>query len=315
AAHLFDPRPAYRFRSTADGHETPEGSDVIGQNPPYGADLDFWLADATADSVTLRITDADGDTVRTLHAQGKAGINRVWWDLRYESARKVHFLRPPPDAPWADPRREYSAYGIDAPEPGPIVVPGTYTVTLSAAGHEETGTLQVKADPGSQGTPSSIQAQVSFLLGVRAEIDSVADMIDHIERTRRQVEDLVPLLRERGGEDTSLVASAHALERKAVAVESRLIDVRTTGRSEDIFWHSMKLYGRLQWMITEMDGRAGGGSGGADRGPTDQQKAVNEQFRKEIADVRGDFQALVGQATPAFDAELAKAGLKASIEP
>ncbi|MCG6988002.1 MAG: glycosyl hydrolase [Gemmatimonadetes bacterium] len=314
-AYLFGPRPAYRFRQTADGHERPEGSQVVGENPPYGADLDFWLAKATKDSVTLRVLDAKGDTVRKLKAKGRHGINRVWWDLRYEPAKTIEFRTPPPDAPWADAHRKYTAYGIASPEPGPIVAPGTYTVELAAGGGTLSRKLEVKPDPRSEGTPTSIRAQVDFLLQVRGEIDTVADMINHVERTRRQIEDLEHLLHGSPGADTAVVASARKLEEEAVAVESRLVDVRTTGRSEDIFWHPMKLYGRLSWLITEMDGRAGGGSGGADQGPTAQQRQVNQELRGRISTARTAFRKLVDTDAPALNAALGRAGLKASIEP
>jgi photosystem II stability/assembly factor-like uncharacterized protein len=315
SAYLFSPRAAYRFRHTADGREPPEGSQVVGENPPYGADLDFWLAQATKDSVALTVTDAKGDTIRTLHAAGKKGLNRVWWDLRYEEAKKIAFLTPPPDAPWADAKRKYSAYGIDAPEPGPIVEPGTYTVELSAGGGSLSRSLEVRADPHSPGTTASIHDQVAFMLQVRSEIDSVAHMVNHLERTRRQIEDLESVVKKGAGSDTSVLAAARKLEKQAIEIEGRLIDVRTTGRSEDIFWHPMRLYGRLSWLITEMDGSAGGGSGGNDQGPTTQQRAVNQEFVREIDEVAGSYRTFVTTDTPALNAALAKAGLHASIEP
>ena len=41
--HLFKPRPAYRFRRVDDGRRVDAGGHVIGENPPYGADINFWL--------------------------------------------------------------------------------------------------------------------------------------------------------------------------------------------------------------------------------------------------------------------------------
>ena len=314
-AYFFAPRPAYRFRHTDDPPQSEPGGHVIGENPPYGADLNFWLAQASHDSITVRILSSTGDTVQTLHASATAGINRVWWNLRYASAKAVKFLTPPPNAPWVQADREYSAYGIEAPEPGPIVAPGTYTVALTAAGHTMRRPLEVKADPSSPGTAASIQAQVGFVLQVRGEIDTVADMINHLERTRRQVEDLEHLLHQGDGRDTTALAAAKQFAQAAVAVESKLVDVYTTGRSEDIFIHPMQLYGRLSWLITELDGRAGGGSAGGDLGPTTPQVEVNAQFRQQIAAARQDFERLVSAETPAFNARLKAAGVDAAIAP
>ncbi len=75
------------------------------------------------------------------------------------------------------------------------------------------------------------------------------------------------------------------------------------------------LLGRIAWMVDEMNGRAGGGSGGADMGPTSQQVAVNDQFKKDIATMQGDFEQFVGPTTNAFNATLKQHGLTLAIEP
>ncbi len=47
AVHLFPPRPAYRFRGTADARESEPDAHVNGENPPYGADINFSLQSGT----------------------------------------------------------------------------------------------------------------------------------------------------------------------------------------------------------------------------------------------------------------------------
>ncbi|NIM51985.1 MAG: sialidase, partial [Gemmatimonadales bacterium] len=80
-AHLFAPRPAYRFRPiTAPMSMFDDWS--AGENPPYGASLNYWLAQEPDAEVKIRIMDASGDTIRTLEGTKHAGINRVWWNLR-----------------------------------------------------------------------------------------------------------------------------------------------------------------------------------------------------------------------------------------
>jgi photosystem II stability/assembly factor-like uncharacterized protein len=41
-AHLFEPRPAYRFRDVSQPYLAPSGTSA-GKNPPYGAILQYWL--------------------------------------------------------------------------------------------------------------------------------------------------------------------------------------------------------------------------------------------------------------------------------
>jgi hypothetical protein len=160
--HLFQPAAATRLRSS-ENHDTPWPPETaLGENPPTGAVLDYWLAHAARDSVSLTITDAAGALVRRFTsadppeslaarryfepewagAPGRlaatAGMHRFVWDLRY----------PRPRAP------SYS-YSIAAvrtegtpiePE-GPLVLPGSYRVTLSADGASVTRPLTVVADP------------------------------------------------------------------------------------------------------------------------------------------------------------------------
>src|ERR1051326_1865904 len=190
---LFKPRSAYRFRATGDGRESDPGGIVTGESPPYGADINFYLKSATPD-VELTITEVPRsardklDTIRTLRSAGQAGLNRVWWDLRYEPRSSIQMLTPPIEAPWAPAPRGYAAYGTRIPPAGPIVPPGTYTVHFKAGAHEETTQLTVLPDPKSPGTAQSIKASVDFERAVKAEADQAAAMINGMEKLRKQVE-------------------------------------------------------------------------------------------------------------------------------
>ncbi|HXF05439.1 MAG TPA: sialidase, partial [Blastocatellia bacterium] len=85
-AHLFAPRPAYRFHPI-----TPpmmmSNDPTAGQNPPYGASINYYLKSVPSGDVTIRILDARGQLVRTLQGTKQAGLNRVWWDLRTELSK------------------------------------------------------------------------------------------------------------------------------------------------------------------------------------------------------------------------------------
>src|SRR5205823_14639538 len=104
-----------------------------GQTPPYGAAISYWIrrapndsgkgpatradvgkpaalrdtarADTTkkaapADSVTITIADASGAVVRTMKGPAEAGLDRVWWNLRYDRTREAKLRTSPEHAPW-----------------------------------------------------------------------------------------------------------------------------------------------------------------------------------------------------------------------
>src|SRR5262249_49062750 len=62
--HLFQPVSAVRLRPS-ENRDTPWPPETpVGENPPTGAVLDYWLQDAARDSVSLAITDAAGAVIR-----------------------------------------------------------------------------------------------------------------------------------------------------------------------------------------------------------------------------------------------------------
>jgi photosystem II stability/assembly factor-like uncharacterized protein len=71
-------------------------------------------------AVVLTVKDADGNVVRRLTGPVKAGIHRLAWDLRFPSSTPTS-LKPGP-TPTENPFYD--------PPTGPLVVPGTYTVSF-----------------------------------------------------------------------------------------------------------------------------------------------------------------------------------------
>ncbi|HMC55581.1 MAG TPA: hypothetical protein VKH19_10445 [Gemmatimonadaceae bacterium] len=88
--HLFEPKTAYDYGQGLAMGESSNGAGqkgFVAPNPPYGGDIVYRLASATRDTVRVIITDARGDTVRTLNGPNRAGVHHVTWDLRGRPAR------------------------------------------------------------------------------------------------------------------------------------------------------------------------------------------------------------------------------------
>jgi hypothetical protein len=97
------------------------------------------------------------------------------------------------------------------------------------------------------------------------------------------------------------------------AVEAKMIDLRNTGRSEDAFRQPVQLYERISWMIGQMVGTPGGGSGGGDLGPTDQQVAVNNGFKQELAAIAAQYKQITDTELPAMNTLLKQNGVTVTI--
>ncbi len=153
---------------------------------------------------------------------------------------------------------------------GPLVVPGHYTVRLTAAGRTLTAPLTVLADPHSLGTPATLEAEHQFQATLVEEIDRVSDMIEHLEWTRKQLETIV-MRYEHDPAQQAVVEAAKKLEDRAIAVEGQLIDVYLTDGNEDLNRHPSELYQKLTALYDKDE---------ADEGPTAADLAVNTDFRQ-----------------------------------
>ncbi|MCU0256186.1 MAG: hypothetical protein MUF60_05550, partial [Vicinamibacterales bacterium] len=90
------------------------------ETPPYPT-REQLVAEAReeAPGVVLTVSDASGALVRRLTGPSGAGFQRVAWDLRFPPSNPASLRPLPTDNPFFDPPQ------------GPLVVPGTYRVTVA----------------------------------------------------------------------------------------------------------------------------------------------------------------------------------------
>ncbi len=294
--HLFAPRSAYRFHNRT----SPQSGNIDmsrGQNPDYGASINYWLGDEPSGAVTVRIADASGRVVRTLRGSGHPGINRVTWNLRGEGTTPVRMRTTPLYADWVNlgPDRMRTTGGrITVLQP-----PGTYTVTLSVDGAELSQPLEVLKDPHSTGTDGDIAQQVRMLTELQTDFNAAAEAINQIEWIRRQVYDIGAVLADRG-DATSVVEAGEALNAKLVEVEEILIQLRTTGTGQDGVRYPAKVIGKLRHLA--------GGVASADFRPTDQQREVQVVLRDLLRGAQSDLEAILGGDLAAYNEMLQQVG-------
>ncbi|HPF70080.1 MAG TPA: glycosyl hydrolase [Candidatus Krumholzibacteria bacterium] len=114
----------YGFRGYGSGNRVFRGA-----NPPDGAVVSFWLRDLPEGPVAVSIADSTGQVIRTLSSPGRAGLNRVVWDLQADEQHR-----------FADPRRASPVF----------VEPMTYTVTVAVDGLSAKADVVVRPYPGWQ---------------------------------------------------------------------------------------------------------------------------------------------------------------------
>jgi hypothetical protein len=298
SAHLFAPRAAYRFRNV----EAPFGAfydPVEGQNPKEGASLNYWLAAEASDSVAIRVLDARRAEIRAFKGPAKAGINRVYWDLRYEQSKEAKMRTSPLYAP----EIEVPIEGRPSPSIGRVaslVPPGRYTIEMSAGDATLTQPLEVRKDPNTQGTEQEIGQQVEFGRQLTTELNGVVDMVDALEVARGQLKSLAAVLT-----DTTVKASIDSLADKLVAVEEDLVQLRITGRGQDVIRYPAKAGEKLVYLIGDV--------GSSDHAPTQSQRDVAAVLQERIRNARAAFDRVMRDDVPRFNTMLRNRGLEGIV--
>ncbi len=289
SVHLFPPRPTYRFRPGT-VPVTMSDDPTAGQNPPYGAAINYYLKTAPSGDVKVRIQDASGQTVRTLNGTKNGGINRVTWDLRGEQSKEVRLRTSPAYAPEIQVGPDGTRSAPGAPRMSVLLPPGNYTVKLSAGGQEFTQPLIVKKDPNSAGTEADIQVQTAMLMELRKDLESATDMVNQIELIRSQLNTLTSLVQ---SEQSGLATAAGELEKKLLEVEDELIQRKLTGQGQDTVRWPPKLLTKINYLAS--------GLSSADFGPTTQQREVHALFKAQLASLRQRLDEVLSKDLAAFN--------------
>ncbi len=159
---LFKPQTAIRIRRSTNTDTPLPPEEPMGQNPPDGAIIDYYLPAAVSGPVVLEVLDSGGRQVRRYSSDDKPeppnpnalpfpmywvrmpttlsttpGMHRWTWDLHYPRPDLLHFEYPISAIPHQTPLEPL----------GPRALPGEYTVRLTVGGRTYTQPLTVKMDP------------------------------------------------------------------------------------------------------------------------------------------------------------------------
>jgi uncharacterized coiled-coil protein SlyX len=193
---LFKSQTALRVRWSLNTDTPLPPDEPAGENPPDGAMIDYFLAEDSSAPVTLEIKDNKGNLVRRYSSadtpvlpdvkklripsywirpfkalSGQHGMHRFLWDLHYTPVSGV------------EPEYPMSAVYRDTPPAAtsPWVMPGDYSVVLTANGRSYTQPLTVKMDPRVRMSATELQEQLNLsrqLSDFRATLDPIGKSFD-----------------------------------------------------------------------------------------------------------------------------------------
>lgn len=205
---LFSPTTAWRVRRDTNTDTPIPADEPAGENPPDGAILDYYLAGEERGLVVLEVLDAEGHVLRRYSSEdppaptsdklrtnlipsvwpqihgslpATTGMHRWVWDLRATAPMATHYDYPISAVPHRTPLQPQ----------GPLVLPGTYTVRLTAGGRSETASLTVKMDPRVHTSMTDLEALHEAQTKMAASLDALAkaDLAAHSVREQLSAPD------------------------------------------------------------------------------------------------------------------------------
>ena len=292
--HLFAPRPTYRMGGGG-GFAVPG----VGENPPAGIVVHYYLKTKPAEDVKLEFLEADGDVIRTFTStagergerlEPEAGMNRFVWNLRYPEASRFDGM-----IMWAGGTQ------------GPRAVPGRYQVRLTVGDWSVAREAEVLADPRVRASPADLQAQFDLLLRIRDRLSEANDAVVRIRRVRQEIDGVRARLTAageagKGPAADSVRAAAKRIVSDLTVVEEAIYQTKNRSNQDPLNFPI-----RLNNKIAALAGVVSG----ADARPTDQSVAVFEELSAALQQQLDRLQAVLADQIPAFNAAVAALNLPA----
>jgi photosystem II stability/assembly factor-like uncharacterized protein len=282
-----------------------------GQNPPRGAIIQYYLKKKPKDELTLDILDSHGEKLATLSSKaegatagpddfggGRAtkltkeiGINRVAWDLTYAGPTTI-----PGALGWPPP-----------PSEGPLVLPGSYTLKLTADGNTFTQPLVVRPDPRVRISQTDLDEQLKVALALRADITHLSQMVKQIHAIKQQVNAKKEQWKDNPGAK-ELVKKSQELTDKLDAVEGKLHNPKAK-----IFYDLLAQRGGTQ--LYSQLGLLMNMAAGTDHAPIDSVRQMHAEDKQLLEQLGAELKAIVAGPVKDLNESARKLGLADVVVP
>ncbi|MDE3197551.1 MAG: glycosyl hydrolase [Acidobacteriota bacterium] len=248
--HLYQPKDAYRVGGGRGGR----GAAAVGENPPSGVVVYYWLRESPKGDVKLEFLDSAGKPVNEYSSKAapapspavgeggeedeegprappparlaaRQGMNRFVWNMRYPDATTFPGL-----IMWA------------AGVTGPRIAPGHYRARMTADGKTQTVEFDVKPDPRLTTTSEEYAKQLSLALQIRNKLSETNAGVVKVREVRRQLEEYTKR------DDKKVADAAKALIAKLTAVEEDLYQTKNRA-SEDPLNYPIRLNNKLAYVL------------------------------------------------------------------
>jgi len=225
---LLKPLTTYRMPGS------PTNNPDVGQNPPSGVVINYYLKEPCKNKLSMEILEKSGNLVRTFTSEGeeneklpaKKGMNRFIWDMRYPGASEVE------DSPlWA---------GTTA---GPLAVPGIYTIKLHTGHATLSKEFEIKIDPRIPTSQRELEEQFDLLIKIRDKVTEAHNTVNKIRTIKADLDELKSRIPGQSGEEI-IADKIDMIYKELCGIEGEIIQVKSKS-GQDPLNYPIKINNKL----------------------------------------------------------------------
>jgi photosystem II stability/assembly factor-like uncharacterized protein len=308
---LFTPGTGVEYQRWSRG----EGAEpsFVTPNAPDGVAIDYSLPQKLKASkqqkaleqtpVKIEIRDSSGELIATRYGESQYGVNRYIWDMRYDKPAAIDFESSPLEGK-APSFEQFT---------GPEVLPGTYSVSVTVAGHTETATARVIADPNQPPAPAAQRRSLELALEARSQLDAMNRMLDRISAMQAQLDayrktvqtqanGIDPADRALAKSQAPLLARGESLGKELGQLKDSVYDPKVQHRvGEDSLHQLTDLHDALEANASSLAGLGV-------QAPTEPLLAIESQLTGELDGKLAAYNALLSGDVAAYDQAANSAG-------
>ena len=278
------------------------------RSPRSTAQIDFYLPKAPQEPVILEILDDNGQLLQRYQSAGGggraanlggrsgggrpvlragAGLNRFQWDLRH------------PDAELLEGEPTFLFGGSPR---GPVAVPGSYQVRLTALGTTQETRLTIEPDPRTGASQDDLEEQFNLLIKIRDAVSQAHNAASRILKVRSSLRDLTDRLSDATGKE-QLLESVRTVDSDFQAVLGQLVELRFRGIDDQMLEYPLQLNNK----IASLQGVV---ASAADA-PTQQARQEFENLSQQLGKQLAQFGELIEQRLPELNRQVRQANVPA----
>jgi photosystem II stability/assembly factor-like uncharacterized protein len=296
--------------------KTPEGAVIrkfldAGQNPPRGVIVTYRLKQKPAGTISMTFRDSQGTVIRQyssvdpaesepkdkpkedekpkeLRIPSNEGWNRFVWDMRYPNVVKLEGKDP----------------AAEAIIPGPMVVPGSYQVTLNAGEQSFTESFELVGDSATPATQADLQAQFDLLMKIHQQANETVGALNRMRDLRQQLDGW--------SKRVAGLSNGKPIAEAATALKEKVLEIEKTILIPDLRpgWADNLNQGvRLLEQLVALPAAVNLGN----YRPTDQSYAVFEHLSSKINAQLGQLNHLIETDLAALNTMIAEARIGAVV--